>query len=240
MGLGNDFRSCLATEITGCQPASGFSPASRISCDVLPAQADWGCFSTGAPWQAVPSALASWPASEMSLVPVLAASWGEIRPERGWWHVGPKVYSGSVRSSAVSLAWVDPQRSPPVSLGTVLSWGMGVVKTSTGRLSLPPALPTGWREKTPPNNSTHVHILYHPLNSSVATRHPLLNKESPGRHWPRPTHGGWRTVGAQQTPAHIWEASFGESVGSTMVKSWTFAAGVRADNQGATEGAGSV
>lgn len=64
---------------------------------------------------------------------------------------------------------------------------------------------------------------------------------------PRPPHTGvWHTVGAQhavgaqQTPVHIWEASFGEIVGSTKVKSWTFATGISADNQGATEGTGSV
>lgn len=62
---------------------------------------------------------------------------------------------------AVSLAWVDPGERHPaicltkkeaVSLGTLLSWGMGVVKTSMGCLSLPPALPPVWSEETPPNN----------------------------------------------------------------------------------------
>lgn len=42
-----------------------------------------------------------------------------------------------------------------------------------------------------------------------------LEQEEPGR-LVSPTWV-WRTVGAQQTPAHIWEACFGESVGSTKV-----------------------
>lgn len=100
-------------------------------------------------------------------------------------------------------------------------WGMRGVKTSTGCLSLPLALPPVWREETPPSNLAPVFTSPHvPVPSSQLfighTSPPLEQEPWEALYLVSPTWV-WRTVGAQQTPAHVWEASFGESVGSTKV-----------------------
>lgn len=227
MGLGGDFRSCLATGLAGCQPASGFSLASHISCAVLPAQADLNCFSTGALWKMVPRAPASWPACEMSLVPCAGGQLGRDPAGMGLvsrWPEGPLWRCQGFIQQFLSPGWTlekgtwgcASQRSPPVSLGRT-PWGMGVVKTSTACLS-----PPVWREETPPSNLAPVFTSPHvPVPSSqlfIGHTSPSLEQEEPWEalYLVSPPWV-WRTVGAQQTPAHIWEASFGESVGSTKV-----------------------